>query len=279
LSLKVYEIGFDRLSVEPSRASSLLRVLSRPITFLNLANRVPRSRSFDMAVQGREGGCGPRIREIGGEPNAKASCIKWDRQPESEWNPMHDDEQIIARVLAGDAEAYRCLVERHERSVFGFVKELVRNMSDVEDLAQEVFVAAFTHLASFDGRRAKFSTWLLTIARNRCCNHLKKRLLPTGEMADMASRVPPPDRVAANRETWNQLDDALDKLPLEQRTAFVLAEIQELPLAEIAVIEGVPLGTVKSRVSRAKERLRQSLKDLQPVEAKQSGPQLSRSHS
>ncbi len=192
---------------------------------------------------------------------------------------MNDDEQIIARVLSGEADAYRGLVEKHERSVFGFVKGLVRNESDVEDLAQEVFVAAFTHLAAFDARRAKFSTWLLTIAHNRCCNHLKRRSLATGELADVTCGAPPPDSVASDRETWSRLDEALDRLPLEQRTAFVLAEIQELPLAEIAVIEGIPLGTVKSRVSRAKERLRQSLKDLQPVEATPTDRPLSRSHS
>ncbi|MBC8117040.1 MAG: sigma-70 family RNA polymerase sigma factor [Candidatus Saccharimonas sp.] len=192
---------------------------------------------------------------------------------------MNDDEQIIARVLSGDADAYRCLVEKHERSVFGFVKGLVRNESDVEDLAQEVFVAAFTHLASFDVRRAKFSTWLLTIAHNRCCNHLKRRSLATTEMGDMASGVPQPDTVASNRETWSRLDDALDRLPIEQRTAFVLAEVQEVPLAEIAVIEGIPLGTVKSRISRAKERLRETLKDLEPADPAQTGSQLSRSHS
>lgn len=192
---------------------------------------------------------------------------------------MNDDEQIIARVLSGDADAYRCLVEKHERSVFGFVKGLVRNESDVEDLAQEVFVAAFTHLASFDVHRAKFSTWLLTIAHNRCCNHLKRRSLATTEMGDMASGAPQPDTVVSNRETWSRFDDALDRLPIEQRTAFVLAEVQEISLAEIAVIEGVPLGTVKSRISRAKERLRETLKDLQPVEPAQAGSQLSRSHS
>lgn len=191
-----------------------------------------------------------------------------------------NDEQIIARVLTGDADAYRDLVEKHERSVFGFVKGLVRNESDVEDLAQEVFVAAFKHLPTFDARRAKFSTWLLTIAHNRCCNHLKRRSLAiTGEMGDPTCGSPSPDAVASNHETWHRLDDALDRLPIEQRTAFVLAEVQEISLADIAAIEGVPLGTVKSRISRAKERLRQALKDLQPVEVTQSGPQLSRSHS
>ena len=186
---------------------------------------------------------------------------------------MTDDEQIIARVLSGDADAYRCLVEKYERSVFGFASGLVRNVTDVEDLAQEVFVAAITHLASFDVRRARFSTWLLTIAHNRCCNHLKKRSLASSGMGDLTSGAPSPDTVASNRETWDRLDEALGRLPIEQRTAFVLAEIQEIPLAEIAAIAGVPLGTVKSRVSRAKERLRRELKEFQPVESDQPEPQ------
>ena len=180
---------------------------------------------------------------------------------------MNDDEQVISQVLAGDTEAYRLLVSRHECLVFGFVHNLVRNESDVEDIAQEVFVAAFTHLDSFDPKRAKFSTWLLTIAHNRCCNFLKRRPLPTGDVGELVSDALPPETEAVARETWTRLDAALDRLSIEQRAAFVLAEIQELPLAEIAVIEGVPLGTVKSRLSRAKENLRRELRDWQPVEA------------
>jgi len=176
-----------------------------------------------------------------------------------------NDEQIIERVLVGDTEAYRLLVERHERSVFGFVHGMVRNMSDVEDLAQEVFIAAFKNLGSFDARRAKFSTWLLTIAHNRCCNHLKRRSVKSGEMSDVMCGAASPDAAAANRETRNRLDEALNSMSIEQRTAFILAEIQQIPLAEIAAMEGIPLGTVKSRLSRAKERLRRELKDLQLV--------------
>ena len=138
---------------------------------------------------------------------------------------MNDDRQIIARVLLGDSEAYRWLVEKYERSVFGFVAGLLRNSSDVEDLAQEVFVAAFTHLASFDSRRAKFSTWLLTIAHNRCCNHLKKRSTMTCETAGLTCQAPQPDAVAANRELWEQLDKALDRLPIEQRTEIGRAHV------------------------------------------------------
>lgn len=180
---------------------------------------------------------------------------------------MNEDEQVISHVLAGDTEAYRLLVSRHECLVFGFVQNLVRNSADVEDIAQEVFVAAFTHLDSFDPKRAKFSTWLLTIARNRCCNFLKRRSRTTAELGDPVCNAASPAMDMVDGETWSRLDAALDRLSIEQRAAFVLAEIQELPLAEIAAIEGVPLGTVKSRLSRAKENLRRELRDWQPVEA------------
>ena len=185
---------------------------------------------------------------------------------------MNDDERIISQVLSGDTAAYRLLVSRHERSVFGFVANLVRNAADVDDLAQEVFVAAFTHLGSFDPKRAKFSTWLLTIACNRCCNFLKRRSWATGDVGELPCGAPPPETEVTDREMWSRLDAALDRLSLEQRTAFVLAEIQELPLAEIAVIEGVPIGTVKSRLSRAKENLRRELKDMQPAEMNSTRP-------
>ena len=181
---------------------------------------------------------------------------------------MDGDRTLIERVLAeaGDVEAFRELVERHQRRVFGFVRNLVRNASDAEDLVQEVFVAAFRKLDSFDAERSQFSTWLLTIARNRCLNHLKRSSITTTSSSefDLESRMTQPLDVVLNHEMYARLDAALDLLPLEQRTAFVLAEIQELPYAEIAIIEEVELGTIKSRVSRAKQRLRELLSDLDP---------------
>lgn len=177
-----------------------------------------------------------------------------------------NDEQIIQEVLDGDIEAFRWIVERHEHSIFGFVREMVRNLSDVEDIAQDVFLAAFKNLSSFDGRRAKFSTWLLTIAHNRCCNHLKRRRPQSGEMTDVICSLASPDAEAAQREMWKQLDEVLDKMTIEQRTAFVLSEIQRIPLAEIAAMEGIPLGTVKSRISRAKDHLKRALSAMYPIE-------------
>lgn len=177
---------------------------------------------------------------------------------------MHDERQIIERVLGGDAAAFRVFVESYQQLVYQFVRNMLRSIQDAEDLTQEVFVTAFRKLSTFDSKRSKVSTWLLTIARNRCFNHLKRKLSETPGDVDRLDRSPLPEEAASHGEVWRQLSAALESLPLEQRTAFVLAEIQELPHAEIALIEEIEVGTVKSRVSRARERLRQAMRAWKP---------------
>jgi RNA polymerase sigma-70 factor (ECF subfamily) len=167
-----------------------------------------------------------------------------------------DDLAEIRRVLGGDHDAFRLLVERHQRRVFALVRNLIPDAHDAEDLAQDVFLTAYTRLATYDPRQAAFGTWLLTIARNRCLNALQKRRpLAGGELPDVAGPRPP-EAEASEAEWFRLLDAALAALPLEQRTAFVLAEVQGLALDEVARVEGVPVGTVKSRLARAREKLR-----------------------
>ncbi|MDZ4684229.1 MAG: sigma-70 family RNA polymerase sigma factor [Planctomycetaceae bacterium] len=172
---------------------------------------------------------------------------------------MDDDRAVIARVQAGATDAFRVLVDRYQHVVWTFCRNLLRQPADAEDLTQDVFLVAFRKLSSYDADRAAFSTWLLTIARSRCCNRLQQRQPMNESSEEPLDRGPAPDETLADSEVWNRLDRALEQLPLEQRTAFVLAEIQELPHSEIAEIEGVEVGTVKSRVSRAKARLRDVL--------------------
>jgi RNA polymerase sigma-70 factor (ECF subfamily) len=155
-------------------------------------------------------------------------------------------------------------VESYQPVVFQFVRGLSKNLQDAEDLTQDVFVAAFRNLAAFDATKAQLMTWLLTIARNRCCNHLKRRTSTTPGDIDITDKQPLPDAAVGLREVWRHLDAALEMLPIEQRTVFVLAEIQELPMKQIAEIEGVAEGTVKSRLSRARERLRQLMHAWRP---------------
>ena len=172
-----------------------------------------------------------------------------------------DDQELVRRVLAGQTDDFRVLVDRHQKSIFRFASGSLGNREEAQDVTQEAFLAAFANLSGYDSSRAAFSTWLFTIARNRCFNLLKQRRPIAHNEPDSIGDVASADPIVS-QELSQQLDRALAALPVEQRSAFVLAEIEELPYAEIARIERTSIGTVKSRIHRAKQRL-QSL--LEPV--------------
>ena len=157
-----------------------------------------------------------------------------------------DDAQIVARVLAGETSQYRQLVGRHQRVVFRFVWNLLGDEHEAEDITQDV---------SYDSKRASLRTWLLTIARNRCINFLKRKRPKVSDEA-VSDQFTVGSSDSEREEFWRALSGALARLPLKQKTAFVLAEIEQLSYAEIAKIEQTTRGTVKSRIHRAKQRLR-----------------------
>jgi RNA polymerase sigma-70 factor (ECF subfamily) len=176
-----------------------------------------------------------------------------------------EDETILARIRSGDQAAFAELIERHQEAVFRVVRNLMPRSAECEDIAQDVFLAAYARVASFDPTRASFRTWLLAIARNGCLNALKKRrplltdfLRPASHPTDMRS----PGEGLEQAELFRRLDEALEALPFEQRTCFVLAELEGLSLEEVGRIESIPIGTVKSRLGRAREKLRLALADL-----------------
>lgn len=173
----------------------------------------------------------------------------------------NEDSELVERVVAGQTDEFRLLIDRHQQPVFRFALGLLGNREEAQDAVQETFLAAFQNLARYDSKRAVFSTWLFTIARNRCINQLKRCRSVSLDQPETIRSVTKADPIA-QQELSLQLDRALAGLPVEQRSAFVLAEIEELPYAEIARIENTSLGTVKSRIHRAKQRL-QSL--LEPV--------------
>lgn len=171
---------------------------------------------------------------------------------------MSDDE-AIERVLKGDVASFRVLVERHQGRLFALLRRLLPCAADCDDAAQDVFLAAFRNLASYRPQTAQFSTWLLTIARNKCFNLLHQRHPAALDAFFEPIDTRKPDAALTEAEFFAELDAALAALPIEQKTVFVLAELQELPLAQIARIEGVEVGTVKSRLSRARAKLRGAL--------------------
>ena len=145
---------------------------------------------------------------------------------------MNDDLDAIRRVLAADVESVRRLVERYQRPLLTLIRNLTPPDTDHEGVAQEVFLAAFRSLASFDPKRSAFSTWLFTIARNRCRNELARRRPVVGALLPDVVDLRSPERAASEAELFRQLDAALGALPFEQRSAFVLAHLQGLSYEE-----------------------------------------------
>jgi len=169
-----------------------------------------------------------------------------------------DDLDDIQRVLAGETEAFRPLVERHAPRVLAIARAML-GPGGAEDAAQDVFAAALEHLAGYDPRRGPFAAWLCAIARHRCLNERRRRRPIAGRDPPPVAGGRSPDAALDEQETFARLDRALAALPAEQRATFVLVELAGLSHEEVAVIEGTARGTVKSRLSRAKERLRAAL--------------------
>jgi len=153
-----------------------------------------------------------------------------------------------------DLDAFRSIVERHQAALFGLVRCLGLDGHACEDVVQEAFLEAWRHREGFDPRRGSMRAWLYAIARNRALNALRKRRpVPLAILPERGEDAPEP-------EAFDRLDRALAALPFEQRAAFVLADVHGLTHEEVARIEGVAPGTIKSRTSRAREALRAALR-------------------
>ncbi len=172
---------------------------------------------------------------------------------------MNEDEESVRRVLAGERIAFEDLVRRHQGAIRAFARSILGAGGDADDVSQEAFLSAWVHLASFDPVRGSFRAWLFTIARNLSKNRRR------GDARRQLARAPAlrpelaADERAAHREVFERLDRALDDLPEDQRVAFLLVEFQGFRLEEVSRMEGVPVGTVKSRVARARARLKEVL--------------------
>ena len=188
---------------------------------------------------------------------------------------MTDDRneaQFIARLVARDESAFNELVVTYERRVYGLVFRMLGRRDEAEDLAQEVFVQVFKAIDQFRGE-SKLSTWIYRIAVNLCKNrtkYLSRR--HAGEQDDidaMAERVPMtaaraatvgdvsrPDELVEGMQLEEIVKRAIQKLEPEFREALVLCDVEDMPYEEIAQIAGVPVGTIKSRIHRARAQLK-----------------------
>ncbi|HEY0783573.1 MAG TPA: sigma-70 family RNA polymerase sigma factor [Thermoanaerobaculia bacterium] len=184
------------------------------------------------------------------------------------------DAELVARALAGSQEAFRHLVTRFERPVYTLVLRMVHDPASAEDLAQEVFVKAFRRLDSYDPAR-KLASWLFKIAHNTTIDHLRKSELDVvpltapeeddrGDLLAILADSSHEDPAAAaeRRDMARVLSRAIATLRPEYRSTVVMRYVEDLSYQEIAEITGLPLGTVKTNLHRARKELAQAMARL-----------------
>ncbi len=180
-----------------------------------------------------------------------------------------DDERLVAAAQAGALDAFNTLVARYEGAAYGLALRLVRDAATAEDVTQDSFLAAWSNLHTYRG--GLFRSWLLRIVANRCYDELRRRgrrpadsldALPIEPAGEWTTQVPAeaPESYALRSELSRHLRRAIDGLPPDQRLVLVLSDIYGHAYEEIASIADINLGTVKSRLSRARARLREELR-------------------
>lgn len=184
------------------------------------------------------------------------------------------DQQLVERVQRGDKGAFDLLVSKYQRKIFRLLSRLIRDTAEVEDVAQEAFIKAYRALPNFRGESA-FYTWLYRIAINTAKNHLvsQGRRVPTTTEADIEEAetfddgerlrdLNTPESMLRTKQVAEAVNRAIDQLPEDLRTAIVLREIEGLSYEEIAESMNCPIGTVRSRIFRAREAIAQELKPI-----------------
>jgi RNA polymerase sigma-70 factor, ECF subfamily len=187
------------------------------------------------------------------------------------------DQVLVERVQAGDKKAFDLLVSKYHQRVIRLIFRLVRNPAEVEDIAQEAFIKAYRSIGQFRGDSA-FYTWLYRIAVNSAKNALmasNRRPIPMSDLmksdeneegeawpVESAIDFQTPEALLASRQVAQTVDAAIESLAEDLRTAIMLREIEGLTYEEIAEAMNCPIGTVRSRIFRARETIAKQLRPL-----------------
>ncbi|ASS73961.1 RNA polymerase sigma factor SigW [Tumebacillus algifaecis] len=184
------------------------------------------------------------------------------------------EQRIVKRAQKGDRLAFAELVELYKDKLYNLGYRMLGNQQEAEDIAQEAFLRAYANLNKYNAQH-KFSTWIYRIATNLCIDRIRKKKADYSldaevdgvEGADMYSRLKAPgdtpEQEVMRREARQEVQDAIDALPENYRTAVILKYLHDLSLLEISEILEVPVSTVKTRIHRGREALRTSLRPMQ----------------
>ncbi|MDQ6630589.1 MAG: sigma-70 family RNA polymerase sigma factor [Verrucomicrobiota bacterium] len=187
-------------------------------------------------------------------------------------SPLDPDAALMLRVKRGDLRAFEELVDKYKQPVLNVIYRTLRDATEAEDLAQNVFVQVFKSAARYEAT-AKFSTWIFTIVRNLCLNEIRRRSRhpadsldasvenddqPVRQYQDFKTFSPPENLLQGELE--EKIQDALEALPENQRTALLLCRQEDLSYEEIARVMGASLSATKSLIHRGRETLKEKLK-------------------
>jgi len=171
---------------------------------------------------------------------------------------------LVASALAGNSDAFAVLVERYDRAVYHLAYRTMRDVEEARDVAQEAFFKAFRSLRTFKSG-GRFSTWIFAIAYHACCDRLARRKRYSNEeLPERADSGPGPEQSVIALDEARRLRAAIEALPQKYRTVITLYHLQGQHYEEIAAVLGVPMGTVKTHLFRAKEQLRRLLAENAP---------------
>ena len=184
------------------------------------------------------------------------------------------DQQLVERAQRGDKHAFELLIIKYQRRLARLISRFVRDGTEVEDVTQEAFIKAYRALPGFRGESA-FYTWLYRIGINTAKNYLLafKRRVPTTtifdseeaenfEEASLLREVNTPENELMSKQVVNVVNSSLEQLPDDLRIALTLREIEGLSYEEIADVMNCPIGTVRSRIFRAREAIAENLRPL-----------------
>ena len=193
---------------------------------------------------------------------------------------MLTEKKLVKRSLQGDIQAFEELVAQYQNKIYKLAYRYMGNEEDAYDMAQEVFIKAFRSLHTFEGT-SSFSTWIYRVASNVCLDELRRRkrkIVPIsldealatkdGDTIEIeiADKSPTPDILYEKKEFSLSIQEVLDEMKAEQKSVIILRDLMELSYEEIAEVEKCSLGTVKSRISRARNVLKEKLlkRELMP---------------
>jgi RNA polymerase sigma factor (sigma-70 family) len=177
---------------------------------------------------------------------------------------MQNEEEIISRIVNGDVTAFKILVKQYEKLVTFMINRLVQNKKDTEDLCQEVFIKVYKHLPGFKFQ-SKLSTWIAQIAYGTAINHLRKvsgKRNLTDDIANFENcnkTTEDPGSILEKKDASRYIQKQIEKLPVQYRTVLTLYHLNEFSHKEIEVITGMPEGTVKNYLFRARKLLKEKL--------------------